>query len=148
MLGYQPGCTLRTVTEWLAGNFAVDLTSGSNSPRSFHKQMSEPISTIRNLGPASEVAFGRAGIQTAQELHELGPDEAYRRLLKSGGKPHFIGYMALVMGLQGRPWNDARGKERTALRDRFDALKSSVSIDIDSRLEAAMDEIGVVDRSS
>ena len=89
--------------------------------------MTEPVSSIRNLGPASDAAFARAGITSADELRAIGPDEAYRRLLAAGTRPHFIGYYAMVMGLQGRPWNDARGDEKTALRVRFDAIKAPAS---------------------
>ena len=90
--------------------------------------MSDPISSIRNLGPAFEQACARAGIMTAQELRALGADEAYTRLLQAGTRPHFIGYYVLVMGLQGRPWNDCKGEEKKALRERFDAIKAGVSI--------------------
>jgi DNA transformation protein and related proteins len=82
----------------------------------------EPVSSIPNLGPASEAAFARAGINSAEELRDLGADEAYARLLASGSRPHFIGYYVLVMGLQGRPWNDCKGEEKKALRKRFDAI--------------------------
>ncbi|MEC7962938.1 MAG: TfoX/Sxy family DNA transformation protein, partial [Pseudomonadota bacterium] len=68
-----------------------------------------PVSTIRNLGPKSDEVFARAGITTADALREMGADAAYKRLLETGSKPHFIGYYALVMGLQGRPWNDCQG---------------------------------------
>ena len=84
--------------------------------------MPSPVSSIPNLGPASEQAFQRAGITSAEELRELGADEAYRRLLDNGSRPHFIGYYVLVMGLQGRPWNDCKGEEKKALRKRFDTL--------------------------
>lgn len=84
--------------------------------------MPEPVSAIPNLGPASAAAFARAGITTAAEIRALGADAAYLRLLASGARPHFIGYYVLVMGLQGRPWNDCRGDEKKALRQRFDAL--------------------------
>ncbi len=86
--------------------------------------MGTPISSIRNLGPATEAAFARAGIASAEALRAMGADAAYLRWLKAGLPPHFIGYYALVMGLQGRPWNDCRGAEKTALRARFDALKA------------------------
>ena len=76
--------------------------------------MTDPVSTIRNLGPAYEQACAKAGIHSAQELRELGADEAYARLLQSGSRPHFIGYYVLVMGLQGRPWNDCKGEEKEA----------------------------------
>ena len=111
--------------------------------------MSDPVSSIPNLGPASEAAFARAGIHTAEELRSLGSDEAYRRLLLSGAQPHFIGYYVLVMGLQGRPWNDCKGDEKKALRVRFDAIKQSLIGTKEkgrSDLEAALQFFGVVER--
>ncbi|NEX44880.1 TfoX/Sxy family protein [Pseudotabrizicola algicola] len=111
--------------------------------------MSDPVSSIPNLGPASEAAFARAGIHTAAELRALGADEAYRRLLMSGTPPHFIGYYVLVMGLQGRPWNDCKGDEKAALRTRFDAIKSAMLGTKEkgrSDLEAALQFFGVVER--
>jgi hypothetical protein len=106
------------------------------------------ITTIRNLGPATEAGFRRAGLTTAEEIHALGPDEAYRRLLANGSKPHFIGYYVLVMGLQGRPWNDCKGKEKADLRKRFDALVASSFDKGRSEIESFMDEIGLIDRQS
>lgn len=112
--------------------------------------MSEPVSAIPNLGPASEVAFARAGITTAEEVRSLGADEAYRRLLASGSRPHFIGYYVLVMGLQGRPWNDCKGDEKKALRLRFDALCAGFNrsdAKLRSDLEQALSFLGVVART-
>ncbi len=106
--------------------------------------MSDPVSTIRNLGPASDEAFARAGIDTADDLRALGADAAYARLLQAGSRPHFIGYYALVMGLMGRPWNDCQGDEKTALRARFDALCAEARPDPGSGIEAVLNEIGVV----
>ena len=109
--------------------------------------MSEPVSSIRNLGPAMEEACAKAGIGSAEALREMGADEAYRRLLLSGMRPHFIGYYVLVMGLQGRPWNDCKGAEKTALRVRFDALKAEIAGRSDSvpkGIERFLDQIGVV----
>ncbi|MCB1360752.1 MAG: TfoX/Sxy family DNA transformation protein, partial [Rhodobacteraceae bacterium] len=54
--------------------------------------METPISTIRNLGPATQEAFARAGISSAESLRALGADAAYARLLGAGERPHFIGY--------------------------------------------------------
>ncbi|MDA5094493.1 TfoX/Sxy family DNA transformation protein [Aliiroseovarius sp. KMU-50] len=111
--------------------------------------MADPVSSIRNLGPASDEAFARAGIDSADELRNLGPDEAYFRLLDAGHSPHFIGYYAMVMGLQGRPWNDCQGKEKAALRKRFDKIKTRVAAGVmsdlahDAAFEKIMDEIGV-----
>lgn len=104
------------------------------------------ISTLRNLGPATEAYFAKAGITTAEELQAMGADEAYRRWLLAGLPPHFIGYYVLVMALQGRPWNDCKGEEKKALRVKFDALKAECNAQERSELEAALNLLGVVER--
>jgi len=111
--------------------------------------MPSPVSSIPNLGPATEAAFARADIHSAEDLREIGADAAYLRLLRSGTPPHFIGYYALVMGLQGRPWNDCRGDEKAALRQRFDAIKTAAGAAMQKGrlpMEAALDALGVVER--
>lgn len=75
----------------------------------------------------------------------MGADAAYLRLIQSGSAPHFIGYYALVMGLQGRPWNDCQGEEKKALRRRFDAIKAQAKPARKSNaIEAALNELGVI----
>lgn len=108
--------------------------------------MSEPVSAIRNLGPATERLFAAAGIHSADQLRQLGADQAYLAVLRNGSRPHFIGYYALVMGLQGRPWNDCSGTEKQALRQRFDALKEQAFDKGRSELEAALNRIGVIEK--
>ncbi len=103
-----------------------------------------PISSIRNLGPAMEAAFARAGIASAEELRALGADAAYTRLLAQGERPHFIAYYVLHMALQGRPWNDCRGAEKAALRQRFDALKAEAQTAPGAELDRFMREIGLI----
>lgn len=107
-----------------------------------------PVSSIKNLGPAYEEACARAGIHSAEELRALGADDAYAKLLKTGSKPHFIGYYVLVMALQGRPWNDCKGKEKESLRVRFDAIKASSHDTGLSKLETILNEIGVIPRKA
>lgn len=112
-----------------------------------------PVSTIPNLGPATEAAFARAGIASAEALRAMGADAAYLCWLRAGLPPHFVGYYALVMGLQGRPWNDCRGAEKQALRARFDALKAAAKASpgpdqLPSGIEKAFDEIGLLRRRS
>lgn len=85
------------------------------------------ISTIPNLGPATEAAFAAIGIHSAEELRAIGADAAYARLLANGTRPHFIGYYVIVLGLQNRPWNALGVEEKAALRQRFDALKAGTS---------------------
>jgi DNA transformation protein len=50
--------------------------------------MADPISSIRNLGPAVEAAFAKVGITTAQEIRDMGADEAYRRLIAGAKRGH------------------------------------------------------------
>ncbi len=113
--------------------------------------MVTPVRSIRNLGPATEAAFGRAGIDSAEARHALGPDEAYARLLAAGERPHFIACQVLVSGLMGRPWNHCRGAEKAALRARFDALVAAARAapgeqGPPARLAAVLDTLGVVPR--
>lgn len=106
--------------------------------------MADPVSSIRNLGPVSDTEFARAGITSAEQLRKLGADTAYAKYLEAGCTPHFIGYYALVMGLQGRPWNDCQGDEKKALRARFDEIKAQNTKKDRSEIEAALNALGVI----
>jgi hypothetical protein len=114
--------------------------------------MPEALESIRNIGPATAAALTRAGVPSAEALRAMGADAAYGRLLAAGERPHFILYYVLVMGLQGRPWNDCRGAEKAALRVRFDALVAQArhAAPQDGALApgmaAALDALGVVAR--
>ncbi len=124
-------------------------TTGDKPPRArYVRHMSTAISTIRNLGPAYEDACKRAGIHSAEELRTLGADASYARLLAAGSKPHFIGYYVLVMALQGRPWNDCKGEEKKALRQRFDAIKASSFDSERSEFESILNQIGVIEKTA
>ncbi len=104
------------------------------------------VSSIRGLGAAMEASCARAGIPDAETLRALGGDAAYLRLVASGTKPHFIGYYALHMALQGRPWNDLKGDEKAAFRARFDALMAGAEAQGDAlpaALAQALDRLGV-----
>ncbi|MCT4609954.1 MAG: TfoX/Sxy family protein [Pelagimonas sp.] len=111
--------------------------------------MSTPISSLRNLGPAVEQELIRAGIPDAETLRDAGAHEAYRKMLLSGTKPHFIGYYVLHMALQGRPWNDCKGAEKDALRASFDSLKTEINKTPNrapAGIEKILNEIGVITR--
>ncbi len=102
------------------------------------------ISSLPNLGPATEAALRKAGIATAEELRAMGADAAYARLLESGERAHFIGYYALHMALQGRPWTDCTGPEKARLRAGFDALKAGGFDKGNAELESFMNRIGLI----
>ncbi len=108
--------------------------------------MGTPISSLRNLGPATETEFARAGITSAEQLRELGTDAAYARVLRAGTRPHFIGFYVIEMALQGRPWNDCKGVEKDRLRARFDALVAKHHDKDLAGIEKALDELGVGSR--
>jgi len=103
------------------------------------------ISTLRNIGPATEAALIKAGISSAEALREIGADAAYARLLETGMSPHFIGYYVLHMALQGRPWNDCKGEEKKALRKAFDALCVGGFDSDKADLEQILNQIGVIE---
>ena len=93
------------------------------------------------------IVIHSAGIHSAAALRALGPDEAYGQLLASGSRPHFIGYYVLVMGLQGRPWNDCKGEEKKQLRKRFDAICAAMRNSDTGRnraIDEALSQIGVI----
>ena len=108
--------------------------------------MNDRVSSIRNLGPKMEVALNAIGIYDAQTIRALGADESYQRLLNNGFSPHFIGYYALVMGLQNRPWNDCTATEKQTLRTRFDFIKIKAHFNQsaqDADFERIINEIGL-----
>lgn len=115
---------------------------GSLSAIAIGDALPRPLTEIPNIGPATAEAFARAGLTDADTLVAMGADAAYALWLRAGLTPHFIGYYALVMGLQGRPWNDCRGAEKDTLRARFDALKAQHILPL-TALERALDEIGL-----
>ncbi|MEL7215032.1 MAG: TfoX/Sxy family DNA transformation protein [Pseudomonadota bacterium] len=84
--------------------------------------MSRPVSALRNIGPALAASFAKAGITTAEEIEALGPDAAFMELVGAGRHLHFMGYMALWLGLQDRDFRDIASEERERLRTHYDTL--------------------------
>lgn len=116
--------------------------------------MSTSLTSIKGIGPATAEGFMRAGITSAEDLREIGADAAYAAWIEAGNPAHFIGYYALHMALQGRPWNDCRGAEKAAFRKKFAVLKARIAPEDSSapsakergraRLDAALSEIGLI----
>lgn len=109
--------------------------------------MTRPPSALRNLGPASDAAFAKAGIHTAEALVALGADEAYARVLAAtGARPHFAFFWAIAFAIQDRPWTTLGPEEKAAMRLRFDAITARVArpeADARARFEAELDRLGV-----
>lgn len=91
--------------------------------------MESDLKTIKGIGDAVAGQLIAAGITSTKQLREMGAHAAYGRMMENGIRPHFIGYYALEMALQGRPWNDCKGAEKDRLKERFDELKSSIQSD-------------------
>lgn len=111
-------------------------------------QCPTPSLPFQILDPRPRPPLPRLASIPLEEIRALGADEAYRRLLLAGSQPHFIGYYVLMMGLQGRPWNDCQGDEKKALRVKFDSIKASLQGTKEkgrSDLEAALSFFGVVE---
>lgn len=110
--------------------------------------MSRPPSALRNLGPATDAAFARVGITTADQLIAHGVDAAYGMLLANGARPHFAFFWAIAFAIQDRPWSDLGREEKAALRARFEAVKAAAAAarpdpHPDAALEAELDRLGV-----
>lgn len=105
--------------------------------------MDSDLTSIPTIGPATAKLLIAAGVPDAATLRALGAHEAYRAMLVTGTKPHFIWYYVLHMALQGRPWNDCVGEEKAGLRRRFDSLVAEVRGAPLAGIEAALDEIGL-----
>lgn len=101
------------------------------------------LTTLRNIGPAMAEGLQSAGIDSAEELRDIGADAAYARMLGAGQRPHFIVYYVLHMALQGRPWNDCQGAEKANFRKSFDRLCAKHADTGLSELEKMLDQIGV-----
>ena len=101
------------------------------------------LQTIKGIGPAVEKELNNAGITSADQLYEIGADDAYRKMLASGTRPHFIGYYALHMAVQGRPWNDCKGEEKEKFRKRFDALLQGDTDRPGSELQKFLSDMGL-----
>lgn len=105
------------------------------------------LTEIPNIGPATAQALRAAGVADAETLRAMGAHNAYAAMLRAGTRPHFIWYYVLHMSLQGRPWNDCHGPEKTELRRRFDALVAEVRGGGElTPIEAALREIGLIAR--
>ncbi|WP_308914863.1 TfoX/Sxy family DNA transformation protein [Jannaschia sp. LMIT008] len=109
----------------------------------------DSVTTLRNIGPALGEALAGVGLGTVDAFRRAGADAAYASLIAAGTRPHFIGFYVLEMALQNRPWNDCKGEEKTALRERFDAIVVGRATTPDAdriAFAAMMDAIGVVER--
>ncbi len=82
-----------------------------------------PIASLRGLGPASEQLLAAIGIDSAEELDEVGAVEAYRRL-RAGEVPGVTRVMlwALAAALLDLDWRELPDEvKQRLLRELADA---------------------------
>lgn len=103
--------------------------------------MNTELTTLKGIGEAVAAQLKSAGITTVEELRTLGAHAAYGKMMENGLRPHFIGYYALEMALQGRAWNDCTGAEKDKLRIKFDELRASLQGE--SALMRELRQIGI-----
>lgn len=73
----------------------------------------EKISDLKNLGPASEQAFAKANIYTAQQFVRLGWKKTYEKLVLSNKRNlHTVFAYALIGALTNKEWNRLSDEEK------------------------------------
>ena len=74
-------------------------------------------STLRNLGPRSDVMLAEVGIDSVADLKEVGAIEAYQRLKFVFGKSISLNALwAIHTGLQDRDWRSLSVDEKEKLK--------------------------------
>ncbi|GGK18870.1 hypothetical protein GCM10008955_10330 [Deinococcus malanensis] len=74
------------------------------------------VGLLPNLGDKSARLLRHAGILTVGDLRQIGPVEAYRRLLVIGEQPSLVLLWAMVAGMRGEHWLHLTDYEKQELR--------------------------------
>jgi DNA transformation protein and related proteins len=84
----------------------------------------QPVAALHNLGPKSAMMLVEAGIQTLDELRELGAVRAYLRVKALRPKSASLNLLwALAAGLEDRDWRELSSDEKEALIAEVKALR-------------------------
>ena len=88
------------------------------------RQVSAPVSTLRNLGPRSAVMLAEVGIRSVEELREIGAVKAYARVRQMRSRGASLNLLwSMAAGLEDRGWNDLSTDEKAALVAELKALR-------------------------
>lgn len=83
------------------------------------------ISDLKNLGPASEKVFHKAGIKTVAQFVKLGWKGAMKKLAKSDSKNiHAMFAYAVIGALNNRQWSGISEAEKAEARKFMNELRS------------------------
>ena len=78
--------------------------------------MAKP-SSLKNLGAEADRKLGEIGIETAEEVRQLGSAMIYKILSHRLGRPeHLLWLYALEGGIQGRNLNSFSPEEKAAIQ--------------------------------
>lgn len=84
------------------------------------------ISDFKNLGPASELHFKKAGIKSAKQFIKMGWQKTLEKLAKSNPRHrHSIYAYALIGALQNREWHRISPADKMAAKEFVKSLKKS-----------------------
>ena len=78
--------------------------------------MSEPIESLRNLGPQSGRWLREAGVDTADDLRRLGPVLVYQMVRRRQPRVSLNLLWAMAAALQGMDWRELADAEKERLR--------------------------------
>jgi DNA transformation protein len=84
--------------------------------------MCEGLTEFPNLGPASARMLAAAGIDTPEQLRELGPVLAFLAVRQAGQKPSMNLLWAIAAGLKNRHWSELSQRERQHLQQQLRQL--------------------------
>jgi DNA transformation protein len=105
----------------------VGIRGGTGNPipeldRSLIRRWLTKLADLPNLGPKSVRMLAAAGINTRQQLSELGPTNTYLAVRQAGQNPSLNLLWALAAGLQNRHWTDLDAAEKDRLRAELQRL--------------------------
>jgi hypothetical protein len=83
------------------------------------------LGALLNLGPKSSAWLTAAGIRTREQLVQLGPIEACRRIRAAGHPVSILLAYALEGGLSGTHWNALPQETKHWLRTEFARMRAT-----------------------
>ncbi|MCF8777220.1 TfoX/Sxy family protein [Vibrio sp. IRLE0018] len=90
--------------------------------------MSERIRDLQGLGPKSEQMLQSVGINTSQQLRDLGPIRAYLRVREAQPKASLNLLYALVGALEGEHWLQVAKQRRWELLTQLEGYQALIAL--------------------
>jgi DNA transformation protein len=81
------------------------------------------LTTLPNIGKVSVKRLARIGVETAEQLKELGAREAFLRLRLIEGDTCLDTLYAFAGAVKGVRWHDLSDEEKSELKEYFNSFK-------------------------